>query len=308
MAAPVTAFVFPGLNGAGHGDDHGWLLQLPGFRKRWQMVAAAFATAPEFARFDVALRGSLPLPTAVTAWPWRALAVTAMQLAAAEALEQRGERADWLCGYSIGDIARSCHARVASFDRVVAFAAALPPLPPARGGTAALHTANADLAERLLPQLASVGVAVSRLSPRFLLVAGADTALRAARTIGIQRGAHWRDLGGCPLHAPEQERLARLLAAATRGVTLAAPQRAIYSTLWGRSVRADDDLCAEFPSNVASPVDFAAAVARLRRHHGVTRFVDLGPGRHAQRFVRHHGADVEAVHAGDLLAVTAAPG
>lgn len=308
MAAPVTAFVFPGLNGAGHGDDHGWLLHLPGFTRRWQLVAAAFATAPGFARFDVALRGSQPLPTEVPAWPWRALAVTAMQLAAAEALEQRGERADWLCGYSIGDIARSCHAGVASFDRAVAFAAALPPLPHARGGTAALHTANVDLAERLVPRLASVGVAVSRLSPRFLLVAGRDTALRTARTIGIERGAHWRELGACPLHAPVQGRLARLLAAATRGVTLATPQRAIYSTLWGRAVRADDDLRAEFPSNVAAPIDFASAVARLRTRHGVTRFVDLGPGRHAQRFVRHHGADVEVVHAGDLLAVTAVPG
>ena len=308
MRAPVTAFVFPGLNGAGHPDDHGWLLRLPGFTRRWQLVTAAFAAAPGFAPFDLALQQAQPLPTSAAAWPWRALAVTAMQLAAAEALEQQGEHATWLCGYSIGDLARSCHAQVAAFDQVVAFAAALPALPHAGGSTAALHTTDAAHAAALLPALAAVGAAVSRLSPRFLLVAGTDLALPAARAIGTGRGGHWRELGGCPLHAPVQQPLAGLLARAMQGVRLARPQRAMYSTLWGRPVHANDDLGAEFTTNVASPLDFAATVHALRTRHGVTRFVDLGPGRHAQRFVRHHGGDVEAVHASELRTLTATPG
>ena len=92
MTAPRTAFVFPGLNGAGHVDEQLPLLALPGFVAHWRLVGNALAERPGFAAFDAALHHGGELPQTTGAWPWRALAVTAMQLAAAEALEQRGVR------------------------------------------------------------------------------------------------------------------------------------------------------------------------------------------------------------------------
>jgi [acyl-carrier-protein] S-malonyltransferase len=302
MVAVVTAFVFPGLNGAGHFDEHAPLLQLPGFAARWRLVATTFGAAPGFAAFDRALHDGSELSGAPATWPWRALSVIAMQLAAAEALEQRGERADWLCGYSIGDLARSCHAGAATFAQVVAFAAALPELPRAAGGTLAVLPPDAACGDALYSELTAAGVAVCRLSPRFLLAAGDDPALARARDICGCATVRTRDLGACPLHTPVQGPLVRVLAAATRGVRLSPPQRRMFSTLWGRAIAGGDDLCAEFTTNVAAPIDFAGAVQRLRQQHGVTRFIDLGPGRHAQRFVRHHGDDVQAVHGAELLA------
>ncbi len=305
MGRCVTAFVFPGLNGAGHPDDYAWMLRLPGFQAHWALVVAAFATTPGFARFDAALQAGDELPRAAPAWSFRALAVAAMQLAAATALERRGEHADWLCGYSLGDLARSCHARAATFAQLVAFAAGLPALPCVDGASAAAITRDHAATTALRRTLQAVGVAACRLSPRFVLFAGEPAAMAAARSAAAAAGAHVRDLGDCPLHAPVLRDTAGMLHVASRGVAMRGACRRMFSTLWGRAVTGSDDLRREFTANVAQPIDFARAVSRLRRRHGVTRFVDLGPGRHASRFVRHHGTGVHAVHCSELLALTA---
>ncbi len=302
MPAPRTAFVFPGLNGCANAREHLPLLALPGFAPRWRRVAAAFGGRPELAVFDAALRAGEELPVTAATWPLRALAVAAMQLAAAQQLEAAGTRADWLCGYSVGDVARCCHAGVFTFGDVVAFAAALPPLPEAPGATLALHAPDGAAAAAARTRCEAAGVRVSTLSPRFLLLGGAHEALERARAACAGSGVRLTAIGACPLHAEQQRPLAAALRAALAGATFAPPRRAIHSTLWGRALRGDDDLRDELTANAAAPFDFAAAVRALHERHGVTRFVDLGPGRHAQRFVRHHGRCVDAVAAVELLA------
>jgi acyl transferase domain-containing protein len=309
MAALRTAFVFPGLNGAAAVAGVPWQLRLPGFVVRWQLLAATFGARPGFAGFARALHAGAPLPRDPATWPWRALVVAAMQLATAERLEQRGEHAAWLAGYSIGDLARSVHAGVMSFAQLVAFAAALPELPAVSGGTLAIVTPGPAATAVLQRELTPVPVAVSRLSPRFLLLAGAEPELGRAAAVAQRHGAHARALGDCPLHAPALQPLATLLGTAAGTAALQPPQRRMFSTLWQRPITAGDSLAPEFAANVAAPVDFAAAVHTLHVEHGVTRFVDLGPGRHAERFVAHHGRGFEAVAAEAVLArtVTARP-
>ncbi len=306
MDSPRTAFVFPGLNGCAHVAEHLPLLRLPGFATRWQLVTNAFAAHDGFAAFSRALHAGHELPMSAATWTWRALAVTAMQLAMAAELEQRGEHAHWLCSYSIGDVARSCHADITSFGEVVAFAAALPPLPAAAGTTAAMHCATPSLADRLHAHGDELRLCTSRLSPRFLLVAGARTAVEGAVVRAHALGARALAVGQCPLHASEQVPLAQILLAALARRGLRPAQRPTFSTLWGRAVTIDDDVGAEFAANVAAPCDFATTVRRLHVEHGVTRFIDLGPGRHAQRFVRHHDLPLTAIAASELLTLKAA--
>jgi acyl transferase domain-containing protein len=298
----VTAFVFPGLDGAGQPAEHAWALALPGFRERWAAVVAWCGREAGFVDFEQALLEGHTLPAGPTAWRWRALAVMAMQLAAADALERRGECAQWLCGYSLGDLARSCHAGVATFAQFVAFAASLPPLPCVRGSTIAAVLADGARTAALRANLRRAGIAACRLSPRFLLVAGDDATRERAHALATAAGARVRPVGDCPLHAPVLRGLARILAEAARTARVLPAARAMFSTLWGRAVVATDDLLGEFTTNVAAPIDFARAVQRLRVRHGVTRFVDLGPGRHASAFVRHHDAGVQTVHCRELLA------
>ncbi len=303
-AVARTAFVFPGLNSAGHVAEDPTLVRRPGFAARWQLCAAAFAEAPGFASFAHQLLHGEALPTHAATWPWRALAVTAMQLAVAEELEQDGERADWLCGYSIGEVARSCHAGAFSFAQLVAFARALPPLPIASGTTAAVQGASVARVEHAARSLAGAGVHASRLSPRFLMVAGPDAAMQRALA-ALGSGLHVQAIAACALHTPLQLPLALRLAAALAGRRLPLPRAGVFSTLLGRPLCEGDDCTGELAANVAEPCDFATTIRRLHQDHGVTRFVDLGPGRHAQRFVRHHGRGLVAVSAAELLALTA---
>lgn len=307
---PATAFVFPGLNGADRANTADAAAaaatrHLPGFGARWQVVVEAFANQRGFTAFDAALRHDHQLPRSPASWPWRALAVAAMQLATVDELERRGERATWLCGYSIGDLARSCHAGATTWAQVVAFAAALPTMPAVAGKTVAAVTATAGLGADLLASLRNLGVEACRLSPRFLLLAGASATLRRARPALVGPGVRVRELGPCPLHSALLQPLAALLADRARRSPFATPRQAIFSTVWGRATTPADDLRTELTANVAAPIDFAHAVRTLHVQHGVVRFVDLGPGRHAQRFVAHHRLPVAAVHAQDVLGMPA---
>lgn len=301
MTQPRTAFVFPGLNGVGHAAEFAPLMALPAFAARWQLVAQAFATRPGFAQFESALLRGDALPSTPETWPWRALAVTAMQLAAAEALESAGVRPDWLCSYSIGDVARCCFAGVAPFAAVVAFAAALPPLPIVAGATAAAHSPDAATADVLATRFATLDVRISRLSPRFLMIAGTAVAVAGALYRCDLPGVRSQVLANCALHAPMQGPVAAVLRTALGRTRLAAPRRATFSTVHGRPIVDVEDVHAELATNVTAPCHFDGVVEQLLRGHGVVRFVDLGPGRHASRFVRHHGAGVAALAAGELL-------
>jgi acyl transferase domain-containing protein len=301
-----TAFVFPGLNGAGHAAEHLPLLAMAGFAARWQLVRHSFGATPGFATFDHALHAGETLPAAPAVWPWRALAVTAMQLTAAEALEARGEHADWLCGYSIGDVARCCHAGVYTFADVVGFAHALPQLPANGGATAAVFSPSTNIADELAVLLAGAAVTVSRLSPRFLMFAGAVSAVRRALVRCRRPGVRMQQLAACPLHSALQRPLALLLAAGLARAALGPSRRRMFSTLLNRDIGDADELRHELATNVEAPVDFSATVHQLHRQHGVTRFVGHGPGRHAQRFVRHHGAGLHALSATELLAAQGA--
>jgi [acyl-carrier-protein] S-malonyltransferase len=302
LAAPRTAFVFPGLNGCANLAEHEPQLALPGFRDRWALVRAAFAGRPELDAFADALRTGSPLPESPAAWPLRALAVVALQLATADALEAAGVAADHVCGYSVGDVARSAFAGAFDFADVVAFAAALPALPRTAGATFALHAADAAACAAAAARCRAAGAAASELSPRFVLLGGSTVALTAARAACAGLPVRFTATGDCPLHSPRQRPLQRRLRAALANARLTAPHRATFSTLLGRALEPADDLRDELTANVAAPCDFAAAVRALHERHGVTHFVDLGPGRHAQRFVRHHELPVTAVAASELLA------
>lgn len=302
-AVARTAFVFPGLNSAGHTTEDASMVRRPGFAARWQTVAASFADVPGFAAFSRQLLAGETLPVHARTWPWRALAIAAMQLAVAEELEQAGERADWLCGYSIGEVARSCHAGAFSFAALVAFARALPPLPIAHGTTVAVQAGSAVRVDDAARRLADAGVTGSRLSPRFLMVAGPEEPMRRALA-SLDRGVHVQTIATCALHAPLQAPLAGRLAVALAGRALAPRREGVFSTLLGRPLQPGDDFGGELAANVAAPCDFATTIRRLHEEHGVTRFVDLGPGRHAQRFVRHHGGGLVAESAGETRSLT----
>lgn len=296
-----TAWLFPGLNGIDHPDELAPLLALPPFRRRWQLVQRGFADAPGFAAFDAGLQQGAALQREPRSWPWQALAVAAMQQAMAESLQARGHAAQWLSGYSIGDLGRALHAGVVSFARCVAFAAALPPLPVGTGTSLAVLLPPTLPAAAVATSCTRTGVACSRLSDRLLLIAGPAQPVEAAAVALSARGCRVRRLAACALHAPVQRPLATLLARRLRRAAMRPPTLPMFSSLSLQPLHQVEQVRRELAQNVAAACDFATAVRRLHHDHGVDTFVDLGPGRHAQRFVEHCRLPVRVLSALDLL-------
>ncbi len=284
----TTAFLFPGLDALRRDDDFQSLRALPEFAAHAETLGIGVDVEVRFAR-DAIVGTSL--------------AIVALQTASAQALERRGVVAGFACGYSIGDVARSAHASCFSLAELAAFTRALPnELPFAEGSTVAATTQTAgDEVVRAIERLVELGLTVSRLSPRVLTFAGS----RAAAERGTEelRARRWRarELIGCVLHAPAQRGLAAVLAHGLRTAPLRAPCRVLESAVSGRALASVEDLRDELAANARMPCDFAAAVERLRAVHGVTRFVDVGPGRSAQRLLRHFDPPIEAESALDLL-------
>jgi acyl transferase domain-containing protein len=300
----TTAFLFPGLDALRRADDLAALHTLPEFASRWHVLGAALDVHAR-ARVAAALReGHLAALFARDAIVGGALAIVALQTASAAALERRGCRAQWVCGYSLGDVARAAHARCFSLEALADFVRVLPrELPFVEGVTmAATGAGDADELASASAGLAAAGLAVSRLSPRLLTFAGPRASAEdAARDL---RSRRWRtrELIGCVLHAPEQSGLATLLHDALQGRALAAPDRAMESAVLGVPIDSAARLREELAVNPRAPCDFASAIERLRTVHGVTRFIDIGPGRSAQRLLRHFDPPIEASSALDILA------
>ncbi|MCA8953218.1 MAG: acyltransferase domain-containing protein [Planctomycetes bacterium] len=301
----TTAFVFPGLDGMQRGSEFQPLLALPGFRARWRAAAASCGREPGFATFAAALdAGEMRLLPQVTDWRWPALAVTAMQLAVTDALDSIGERADQVTGYSIGDVARTLFAGAASFDDLIAFARQLPAVTRGRGRTVIAFAADAPTAERALLALGPLGTAASRLSERIVAVPGTDEDEPAIRRGLAEHGLRLFELAPCALHGPLQQPLSRHLLHRLGHATLRRPRTPVFSSQRLAPLADVPSLRAELAANVSAPFDFAATVRTLHQRHGVTRFVNIGPGRHAQHFVQHAGLGVESVDALELVART----
>jgi len=307
MNARATAFLFPGLNSMRRAQDFLPLLQLPGFGERWREVCTAFAAVPGFAAFDGALRaGDTRTLYRREHLHLLALAAATLQTATAAALEDAGEHADWVCGYSIGDVARTLHAGAAEFAQLVAFARALPqPLPSTDDTTGmTLMVVSPPVvadAERGRAILARSGLAVCPLSPRVTMLSGAGSAVAA--TVASLRPIGWRcrTLVDCALHAGERAPLATVLGTALAGVPLRSPRLAVFSSVYVRPLTNATGLRAELTANVAVRYDFAAAMEELRRRHGVVRFVDVGPCHVTASLLRHFEPPLQAETALDLL-------
>ncbi|MGE3171056.1 MAG: hypothetical protein AB7O97_00430 [Planctomycetota bacterium] len=309
MTPPLrTALLFPGLNGVARGARLADYAALPGFRARWQLVAAALPAAPALVAAGV---GSEPGaastdPVAALLQDARlaALAIAAMQLACVEALGADRLDAHWVTGYSVGDLARTIHAGAARFEDAVAFARELRARPGPGGETwYATRRGRGVDREAMRRRLLDAGLAVSLLSERAFLFSGPVDAVRGARQAAIGDGWHLHPITACALHGPSQREFAARLHAALVDAPLRPPRRPLWSSLRQRKLEDPDELRTELADNVAASCDLAATIRRLHLEHGVRHFVDVGPGRHGLHFVRHSGLPVTAESAIDRVRV-----
>lgn len=299
MSRIPTAWVFPGIDAAVHTRWAEPLLQDAAMQAVLDTATRALGLADptslirslgrHLGRLD---RDALPRTDA---------ALVALQVGTARVLESLGHRADWLVGYSLGEVARTLHAGCADLSlglRATIDAARLTSAtaPPGR----CVLVRQATPAPSPPAELFDGDLGVSRLSPRFALLSGAHHAIDRAVDDARHHGHRVFAMLDLPVHAPLLAATSAVLATRLRDLPVRAPSRPIFSTLLHRPITDVAALREEWARGLHEPFDWCRTVAALEEL-GVRRFVVLDAGQHATRVTRESARHAETIGLLDLL-------
>ena len=235
-------------------------------------------------------------------------AILAVSVAAAEVLRERGIRADYVAGHSLGeysalvvagafclgDAVRLVRKRGQYMQEAVAVG---------RGAMAALLGMEAAAVEAVCRE-AGQGEIVSPAnlnSPGQVVIAGEAEAVARAVELAKARGARRAVLLNvsapfhCALMQPAQERLAQDLEAAE----IADPQIPLVNNVDAQVVRSAPAVRDGLKRQVTGPVRWEESI-RVLRTQGVELFVEVGPGKVLTGLLRQIDRQAEGLHVEDL--------
>jgi [acyl-carrier-protein] S-malonyltransferase len=238
-------------------------------------------------------------------------AILAVSVAAGRVLCEKGLRADYVAGHSLGEYSALVIAGALSLRDAVRLVRKRgqymqEAVPVGQGAMAALLGMEAASVETLC-QEASQGEVVSPAnlnSPGQVVIAGQAGAVARAVELAKARGARRAVMLNvsapfhCALMQPAQERLARDLEAAE----IADPQIPLVNNVDAQIVRSAPSVRDGLTRQVTSPVRWEQSI-RLLRSEGVELFVEVGPGKVLTGLLKQIDRQVEGLHVEDLASL-----
>lgn len=205
--------------------------------------------------------------------------IVAASLAGLSLLSSLGIEGSVAVGHSLGEITALAWAGSLGENDAVALAAARGRAMSELGseGGAMLSVALDGPSAEVLAGRHGLAVAAFNGLERTVL-SGAGEAVDAAQTAAAARGIEATRLKvSHAFHSPLVAAAAPRLAERLRAIPLAAPRRAVSSTIAGRPLAPGDDLAALLVAQVTSPVRFVEAVRAVASE--VDLWIEVGPGR-----------------------------
>jgi [acyl-carrier-protein] S-malonyltransferase len=241
-------------------------------------------------------------------------AILTTSIAMLRAFEEKGAKADFVAGHSLGEYSALVAARSLKLSDAVRLVRRRgtfmqEAVPAGEGAMAALMGCDLQTVEAVCQEASEIGVCspANINSPLQTVIAGRKPAVEKAVEIAREKGARRAVLlqvsapFHCSLMEPAAERLARELAE-TEFLDLNMPLVTnVDAAIINRGSQARDALLRQ----VVRPVRWSESIGRLIEQ-GVRRFIEIGPGKVLCGLIRQIDRDCQSVNIEDQQSLEAA--
>ncbi len=240
-------------------------------------------------------------------------AILTTSIAALGVLEARGAQADFVAGHSLGEYSALVAAGSLRFDDALRAVRKRglymqEAVPPGEGAMAALIGINIDMVHALCAEASELGVCAPANinSPSQTVIAGHRPAVERAVELAKARGAKRAVMLAvsapfhCELMKPVADKLETVFKETVFSDLKVPLVTNVDAELTVSCVEARDSLLRQ----VASPVRWSASITRLL-DEGVTRFVEVGPGKVLSGLVRQISRQCQILNVADLQSLDA---
>jgi [acyl-carrier-protein] S-malonyltransferase len=236
-------------------------------------------------------------------------ALLLVSVAALEALHQRGQEPDAVAGHSLGEYSALVAAGALTFEDALRLVRRRGELmarvgASVRGGMAAVIGLSPEAVEAVCREAADAGVVevANYNAPEQSVISGETPAVERASALARARGAS-RVLPlnvSAPFHCALMAPLREEMAAALGEIVIQSPRVPIIANVTADAVRTPGEIRQALADQVAGAVRWTDTLHRLAAH-GITRFVEVGPGKVLTGLVRRTLPSAEALTYEQLL-------
>jgi [acyl-carrier-protein] S-malonyltransferase len=302
-----TAFIFPGQGSQSVGMGRALAERIPASREVFEKADEALGARLSSLCFEGPAE---ELTLTANTQP----AILATSIAALSALVERGRRADYVAGHSLGEYSALVAAGSIRFEdaiRVVRKRGLFmqEAVPAGEGAMAALLGCDLDTVKAVCEEASELGVcsAANINSPGQTVIAGHRSAVERAVELARSRGAKRAVMLAvsapfhCALMKPAADRLRPILDAMNFADLSVPLVTNVDAELITQGAAARDALIRQ----VASPVRWSDSVRRLI-DEGVGRFIEIGPGKVLSGLLRQISREVMVLNVEDPDSLDAA--
>lgn len=296
-ASKKTAFVFPGQGAQAAGMGKALAEQVPAAGQVFQEADRVLGMRLSSLCFE---GPEEELKLTANTQP----AILATSIAALRALEERGVKADFVAGHSLGEYTALVAAGSLKLEdalRVVRQRGLFmqEAVPQGEGAMAALIGGDLESVNALCEEASALGVCAPANinSPGQIVIAGHKSAVEHAARIAKEKGIRRAVLLAvsapfhCELMKPAADRLAPVLDE-IEFLDLNVP---LVTNVDARVITSGGEARASLIRQVASPVRWSDSV-RLLLDEGVTRFIEIGPGKVLSGLIRQMDCSSEVLN------------
>ena len=217
--------------------------------------------------------------------------VLAAELAAYEAIMEKGVKADTVAGFSLGEygalVAANAIGMEDAFKIIQIRADAMQEaVPVGKGGMAAVMKLSKEDVEALCKETGGYVIPVNFNCPGQIVVSGEMAAVDRLVEIAMGRKLRVMKLSvSAPFHCALMEQASHKLEAAFKEIVFKTPTIPCYSNVDAKPYKDGNGIAQQLCLQAKSPVLWEQTIRQLHAD-GVTTFIELGPGNMLSKFVK----------------------